>query len=77
MKEILTNKQYLLADESATIAIGQKLALIVKSQLKEGIVVYLHGDLGAGKTTLTRGFVQGMGHSGHVKSPTNTLVQPY
>jgi tRNA threonylcarbamoyladenosine biosynthesis protein TsaE len=77
MKEILTNKQYLLADESATIAMGQKLAMIVKSQLKQGIVVYLHGDLGAGKTTLTRGFVQGMGHVGHVKSPTYTLVEPY
>jgi len=77
MKEILTNKNYLLADESATIAIGKKLADIVKKQLEQGIVVYLYGDLGAGKTTLTRGFVQGMGHVGHVKSPTYTLVEPY
>ena len=77
MKEILTNKNYLLADESATIAIGNKLAEIVKKQLKQGVVVYLYGDLGAGKTTLTRGFVQGMGHIGHVKSPTYTLVEPY
>ena len=77
MKEIFTNKQYFLADESATIAIGKKLANIVKSQLDEGIVVYLYGDLGAGKTTLTRGFVQCMGHEGHVKSPTYTLVEPY
>jgi tRNA threonylcarbamoyladenosine biosynthesis protein TsaE len=77
MKEILTNKQYFLADESATIAVGEKLANIVKSQLNEGIIVYLYGDLGAGKTTLTRGFVQGMGHEGHVKSPTYTLVEPY
>ena len=77
MKEILTNKNYLLEDESATIAIGKKLADIVKKQLEQGIVVYLYGDLGAGKTTLTRGFVQGMGHVGHVKSPTYTLVEPY
>jgi tRNA threonylcarbamoyladenosine biosynthesis protein TsaE len=77
MKEILTNKNYLLADESATIAIGKKLADIVKKRLEQGIVVYLYGDLGAGKTTLTRGFVQGMGHVGHVKSPTYTLVEPY
>lgn len=77
MKEILTNKHYLLADELATIAAGKKLANIVKKQLKQGIVVYLYGDLGAGKTTLTRGFVQGMGHVGHVKSPTYTLVEPY
>jgi tRNA threonylcarbamoyladenosine biosynthesis protein TsaE len=77
MKEILTNKHYLLSDESATIAMGKKLAGIVQKQLKQGIVVYLYGDLGAGKTTLTRGFVQGMGHIGHVKSPTYTLVEPY
>ncbi len=77
MKEILTNKSYHLADESATIAMGNKLADIVQKSLKQGIVVYLYGDLGAGKTTLTRGFVQGMGHNGHVKSPTYTLVEPY
>jgi len=77
MKEILTNKNYNLADESATIAMGKKLADIVKNSLKQGLVVYLYGDLGAGKTTLTRGFVQGMGHNGHVKSPTYTLVEPY
>ncbi|MBA6252535.1 MAG: tRNA threonylcarbamoyladenosine biosynthesis protein TsaE [Colwellia sp.] len=77
MKEMLTNKNYFLADESATIAMGNKLADIVKKELKQGIVVYLYGDLGAGKTTLTRGFVQGMGHIGHVKSPTYTLVEPY
>ncbi|MFQ3208113.1 MAG: tRNA threonylcarbamoyladenosine biosynthesis protein TsaE [Glaciecola sp.] len=77
MKEILINKHYLLPDESATIAMGKKLADIVQKQLKQGIVVYLYGDLGAGKTTLTRGFVQGMGHIGHVKSPTYTLVEPY
>jgi tRNA threonylcarbamoyladenosine biosynthesis protein TsaE len=77
MKKMLTNKNYFLADEAATIAIGNKLADIVKKELKQGIVVYLYGDLGAGKTTLTRGFVQGMGHIGHVKSPTYTLVEPY
>ncbi|NQZ22380.1 MAG: tRNA (adenosine(37)-N6)-threonylcarbamoyltransferase complex ATPase subunit type 1 TsaE [Colwellia sp.] len=77
MKEILTNKNYHLTDESATIAMGKQLADIVKNSLKQGLVVYLYGDLGAGKTTLTRGFVQGMGHNGHVKSPTYTLVEPY
>lgn len=74
---ILASKQFSLVDEEATIAMGNQLAEQVQNQLKKGIVAYLNGDLGAGKTTLTRGFVQGMGHTGKVKSPTYTLVEPY
>lgn len=73
----LTEKTFDLADEVATVNFGQKLANIVINELNHGIVVYLNGDLGAGKTTLTRGFVQGLGHQGNVKSPTYTLVEPY
>jgi tRNA threonylcarbamoyladenosine biosynthesis protein TsaE len=74
---------YILPDETATIAIGNSLANVLhwqqneQQQAQQSLVVFLNGDLGAGKTTLTRGFVRGMGHQGNVKSPTYTLVEPY
>jgi len=73
---------YLLIDEAATVAVGDNLAKVLHWQLEQQqtqqtLVVFLNGDLGAGKTTLTRGFVRGMGHKGNVKSPTYTLVEPY
>jgi tRNA threonylcarbamoyladenosine biosynthesis protein TsaE len=62
-----------LADEAATIAYGRELA----ADLEPGVLVYLTGDLGAGKTTLVRGILRGLGYSGSVKSPTYTLLEPY
>lgn len=64
---------YFLANEAATLAAGQALA----RALTAPAVVWLYGDLGAGKTTLVRGLVHGLGHAGPVKSPTYALVESY
>lgn len=62
-----------LHDEAGTMALGAAFA----RALVPGLVVYLHGDLGAGKTTLTRSLLHASGWGGHVKSPTYTLAEPY
>ncbi|OGA33651.1 MAG: tRNA (adenosine(37)-N6)-threonylcarbamoyltransferase complex ATPase subunit type 1 TsaE [Betaproteobacteria bacterium RIFCSPLOWO2_12_FULL_64_23] len=62
-----------LADEAATRALGARLARVIMP----GLLLYLHGDLGSGKTTFARGLLRGLGYTGRVKSPTYTLVELY
>ena len=62
-----------LHEEAGTIALGAALARALQS----GLTIYLHGDLGVGKTALTRAMLHALGHTGHVKSPTYTLAEPY
>ncbi|NKB35061.1 MAG: tRNA (adenosine(37)-N6)-threonylcarbamoyltransferase complex ATPase subunit type 1 TsaE [Pseudomonadales bacterium] len=86
----MKDHQLFLSDEEATISFGKDLAratfgnTVNADKLGEGIgtetiggVIHLNGELGAGKTTLTRGIMRGYGYNGAVKSPTYTLVEPY
>ena len=61
-------------DEQTMLSLGGKIA---KDLNASSCVIYLHGDLGAGKTTLTKGIMQGLGVKEKIKSPTYTLVETY
>ena len=85
---VLLERHFALANEAATSAFGVRFAEAIEGVRKallaqsgnaafQGLQVQLTGDLGAGKTTLVRATLRGLGHTGRVRSPTYTLVEPY
>lgn len=69
----MTAQSEFVADEAAMLAYGAALG----KSLGDDEIVFLEGEMGMGKTTLARGILRGLGFTGHVKSPTYTLVEPY
>lgn len=65
--------EFEIESPESQLAFGVRLA----AGLVPPCVIYLEGDLGTGKTTLTRGILKGLGHRGSVRSPTYTLLEPY
>ncbi|MBZ0333095.1 tRNA (adenosine(37)-N6)-threonylcarbamoyltransferase complex ATPase subunit type 1 TsaE [Marinobacter sp. AL4B] len=76
MSIIGIERRLFLDGEGETQRLGGELARLAK-QSEQSLTVFLEGDLGMGKTTLSRGVMRGLGHEGAVKSPTYTLVEPY
>ncbi len=70
---MFSNQTLTIRDEAAMLALGAQIA----DYFPQGGLICLHGELGAGKTTLVRGLLRNLGYTGVVKSPTYTLVEPY
>lgn len=72
----MQSHSFYIDNETDMVAFGEKLGAIFRA-LPQSLCVFLVGDLGAGKTTLSRGILRAFGHQGAVKSPTYTLVEIY
>lgn len=72
----MSSTSVFLPDEAATIELAQRLAQALPAD-RQGWLLLLEGELGAGKSTLARGLLRALGHDGAAPSPTYTLVEPY
>ena len=83
MSEPRSECRIVLPDPDSTVRAGRRLASALRAQERErgesrkAMSLHLSGPLGAGKTTLVRGLMRGLGHQGPVRSPTYTLLEPY
>lgn len=73
VNEVTSTRDWALPDEAATLALAGSLAAVLDS----GLVLYLHGPLGAGKTSFARALLTALGVSERIKSPTYTLLESY
>lgn len=72
----MIQREFQIENDELMVAFGERLGRAIAA-CGDSVSVYLQGDLGAGKTTLSRGILRAFGHRGAVKSPTYTLVEPY
>jgi len=73
IKSTQLQQEFFIPDEKSMMHFGAEIS----DRFSDGGIVFLQGDLGAGKTTLVRGLLRHLGYQGIVKSPTYTLVEPY
>ena len=72
----MNKREWFIDNEVDMVGLGERLGLVLAAH-SEAAILFLEGDLGAGKTTLSRGILRAFGHRSSVKSPTYTLVEVY